>query len=171
MKLKLFLVLSISLGFGITGYLLTPSPISAQNPGQSKFDLPVDLNVPGFFKGAKEPRLKGNKNLSVDKFISKERAIGKISEKTKLIGSTLKGWKEFKNNNLENISVDDIDQDRMVWEVALQFTEGVQVGGDKYYDAVVTQAVDAETGEIVYFKVSTPVDKLVRGKRAEQFKK
>jgi hypothetical protein len=169
MKLKLFLLFStVLVGSGFFGYLLTPHRTSAQSLGESKSDLPADLNAPGFFKAPKGPKLKGNKNLSTDKFITKERAIGKISAKTKLLDSKLKGWKDFRDNNLQDVIVDDIDQDRMVWEVDLQFPEGIQVGGNKYYDAVVNQAVDAETGEVVYFKVSTSIDKFKKGKGVEK---
>lgn len=171
--MKPYLVLSslLFVGFGTFGYLLNPFQVSAQGQEEFKIDFPVDLNNTGFLKGPKMPSFRGNKNLDINKFISKERAIGKVPEQAKLAGSALKEWGQFKIDNLKGSTVDDIAPDRMVWEVALQFPKGIELGGDKYYDAVLTKAVDGETGDVIYFKVSTPAEKLVRGKRLEVLQK
>jgi hypothetical protein len=140
--------------------------LSGNSLSQNSTELPENLNKsPGFFKGPKAPKFKGNKSLSAEKSIGKDKAVGEIPKKAKLVGAEFKSWKDFKDKELDNAIIDDVSEDRMIWEVQLSYPEGVEVGNDKYYDAIVTKVVDGETGEILHFMVESSPDKIVRGKR------
>jgi hypothetical protein len=156
-------ILTFLLAFLIPGLIIFTW--SSSSVGQDSTALPDHPNKPGFFKGPKEPKFKGNKNLTEEKSIGKDKAIGKIPNKVKLVGAGFKSWKAFKDKELDNVIIDDVSEDRMVWEVKLSYPEGVEVGDDKYYDAIVTKVVDGETGEVLHFMVEALPDKIVRGKR------
>ncbi|MBE9012025.1 hypothetical protein IQ250_17650 [Pseudanabaenaceae cyanobacterium LEGE 13415] len=99
---------------------------------------------------------KGNKHIPPGQLIQKERAIGRLRGKDKLKKAELGDWKKFKERNLSSgTQVEIIDPDRQLWEVETEH-ESFEAGrpGDVYKNATVTRAVDAETGELLYVKVS-----------------
>jgi hypothetical protein len=139
--------------------LLLESPVLSQKEDKSNSNHPENI------KEVKEKKYKGNKNLPKEKFIEKEKAIGKIPKQAALVEANFKDWQDLKSKKLKGIEVEDISPDRMIWDVQFKFPDGVEVGGDKYYDANVTKVVDGETGDLLYFKVSAPLDKIKQGKK------
>lgn len=83
----------------------------------------------------------------------------------------MKKWREAQQENLGAANIDNISPERKVWEVSFSLPEGVEVGGDKYYNSTVTKVIDAETGQLLYFKVSAKPDQVIRGKRPFEDKK
>jgi hypothetical protein len=162
MKKQSFLVFSCLFIISLCLYILgSKDHLLAQNVS----DESEDINKPGFLKNPKPPSFKDNKDIPENKLINKEKAIGKKPEKSEVKGASLKKWGEAQQENLGTANIDDISPDRKVWEVLFYLPEGVEVGGDKYYNSTVTKVVDAETGQLLYFKVSAKPDQVVRGKR------
>jgi hypothetical protein len=136
-------------------YRLQPLFSAPPSPESEDFAPPLDLNDQKFFKQPKEPTFKPNKGASPEKLLKKEAAIAKHGKKAKLKSAELKTFGDFDKKNLKGMKNDDISPDRMVWEVESQFSDGVEINGAKYINPVVTTAVDAETGEILWLKVSS----------------
>ncbi|WJH36339.1 hypothetical protein N6H14_11235 [Paenibacillus sp. CC-CFT747] len=95
---------------------------------------------------------KKNSEAPKEKFITKETAIEKahIKQEGKLISSTLMSWNHFSEEILgKSNSMPQIDDERMVWVVKVDYPKGIDTKGGYFNKAVQISAFDAETGQIL----------------------
>ncbi|WP_009633484.1 hypothetical protein [Synechocystis sp. PCC 7509] len=105
------------------------------------------------------PTLGTNRGRSINRFITKDKAIGVIPKKAKLISAKLAPWSKYQTENFSGAILHDVSTERMVWVVKLFFPEGIDTEGGFFGEATLTTAYDAETGNIISQDVSSPPGK------------
>lgn len=105
-----------------------------------------DLNKPQQYNDNPTPTLPGNKNLPIDRFLTREQVIGKIPSDTRLISTELKPWGQHEKNVLHGARLHDFSQERMVWEVKVAYSNGISTRAGFFDNAEQIIVIDAQTG-------------------------
>ncbi|MFE1747671.1 hypothetical protein [Coleofasciculus sp. H7-2] len=110
---------------------------------------PVDLNKPQPYNDNPIPTLPGNNNLPIDRFITREQAIGTLQKNARLISADLKPWGEHEKETFRNARLHDVSTERMVWVVKAAFPDGIETRGGFFKNATQTVTYDAQTGRFI----------------------
>lgn len=109
----------------------------------------VDLNKLQQSNNKPTPTLAGNKDLLLDRFISRQNVIGKLPKTARLISADIKSWGQYEQEVLHDTHLHDVSQERMVWVVKVAYPDGISTRGGFFDNATQLAVVDAQTAQYI----------------------